>query len=623
MPHLVRNILGHRGGAGVLVGAAALATAATAQAQVRVVSYNITDLVGDTNAIRTVLALAHLDAKSGFAVPVGVFRFCEVRSPSVFTLLNLVNSAAPSGYTYALATFTSSSTEDSASGAQALIYRTDLLAEIPSGHVDLSTGANRKTDRWLLRLQGYDSTAARFYVYGSHLKASTGTANVFERLAGVQTIRANSDALGAGVHTLYSGDMNFYSNTEDGYLAFLGPGNGAAWDPLGTGSWAGSANAVKHTQSPRDITAGGLVGGGMDDRFDFILPTAEFNDNDGLSFIPGSYRAMGNDGAHYDQAINVGNNTYYPDDLALSNALADALFAATDHIPVIADFRVPAKNQATLVAPAARVIQNAAGIVAQVRVSNAAAGVPAGVASMPYLVSGTGVLSGSGSGTAPLTPSFATVSLPVATGTIGLRTGNAVASTSAEAAQSPSITLPVSLRVLRRSNPSLSAPADANTALLTGTVEQDGAPIEFDISVTNYGSFVDQALMDIDGAVVVDPEFALLSVVGQGIGVGAGTVTVAFDPAGLPPGTYETDVQILTSDENVPGETDDSVVATLRVTIEGDPCTPGDIDCSGSVDGADLGLLLAGWGLPGATDLNGDGSTDGADLGILLSNWGT
>ena len=47
-----------------------------------------------------------------------------------------------------------------------------------------------------------------------------------------------------------------------------------------------------------------------------------------------------------------------------------------------------------------------------------------------------------------------------------------------------------------------------------------------------------------------------------------------------------------------------------------------DLDCSGGVSGADLGVLLGNWGSPGAGDLNGSGSVDGADLGLLLSAWG-
>jgi len=49
---------------------------------------------------------------------------------------------------------------------------------------------------------------------------------------------------------------------------------------------------------------------------------------------------------------------------------------------------------------------------------------------------------------------------------------------------------------------------------------------------------------------------------------------------------------------------------------------PEDLDCTGSINGADLGILLGEWGSPGTADLNGSGLVDGADLGLLLSAWG-
>ncbi|MFM8641821.1 MAG: hypothetical protein ACKOEP_03165 [Phycisphaerales bacterium] len=53
------------------------------------------------------------------------------------------------------------------------------------------------------------------------------------------------------------------------------------------------------------------------------------------------------------------------------------------------------------------------------------------------------------------------------------------------------------------------------------------------------------------------------------------------------------------------------------------PAVAGDLDGNGTVNGADLGILLGAWGQPGPTDLSGDGTTNGADLGILLGNWTT
>ncbi|HMN96520.1 MAG TPA: FG-GAP-like repeat-containing protein [Phycisphaerales bacterium] len=46
-----------------------------------------------------------------------------------------------------------------------------------------------------------------------------------------------------------------------------------------------------------------------------------------------------------------------------------------------------------------------------------------------------------------------------------------------------------------------------------------------------------------------------------------------------------------------------------------------DLDGNGVVNGADLGILLGGWGTAGPGDLDGNGVVDGADLGILLGAW--
>lgn len=54
------------------------------------------------------------------------------------------------------------------------------------------------------------------------------------------------------------------------------------------------------------------------------------------------------------------------------------------------------------------------------------------------------------------------------------------------------------------------------------------------------------------------------------------------------------------------------------------PCRlAADIDCSGTVDGADLSAVLANWGPGhGPEDLDGDGFVGGSDLAQVLTNWG-
>jgi hypothetical protein len=69
----------------------------------------------------------------------------------------------------------------------------------------------------------------------------------------------------------------------------------------------------------------------------------------------------------------------------------------------------------------------------------------------------------------------------------------------------------------------------------------------------------------------------------------------------------------------------------VSIIVRGTPPSPciGDLDGDGSVggeiDGADLGILLASWGVVTGTnpaDLNSDWIVNGADLGILLNAWG-
>ena len=66
-----------------------------------------------------------------------------------------------------------------------------------------------------------------------------------------------------------------------------------------------------------------------------------------------------------------------------------------------------------------------------------------------------------------------------------------------------------------------------------------------------------------------------------------------------------------------------TVLGTIGV---GGNC-PADLTGSGTVDGADLAILLGVWGACGATcqgaDFTGDGVVDGADLATLLGAWGT
>jgi len=597
-----------------------LATA-PASAQLRVVNYNIAQVRGDTLALQEVFTALAVDDRPGFAVAPALIAMQEVRAADRPILEALVSAAIP-GATYATATYTTSSFEDGNGGAQLLLYRSDLFSESVADHRDLSTGAGRNSDRWRLQLDGYDSPAASLWIYSSHLKAGSTGADATARLEGAQTLRADADALAPSAHVIFLGDFNFSSSSEASYLHFLLMGPAQCIDPMGSGSWSGAGNAIKHSQSPRDISADGLTGGGMNDRFDLQLSSVELHDGDGITLIPGTYRALGNDGLHYNQAINAGNNFYWPGDVAASNALADDLFDASDHIPVVAEYRVPAIMSAVMEEEFGRVIQGRPATVEVLVANIASTVVPAGVSPLQYEVAGVEGLGGPIAGTVGGLPQVAVVDLPIDTSATGFLQGVATVTTTSQGAQFPFYLLFTSGEVIRAANPSFDSMEDLDLAPFEFVFRAGRGLQPASIPVVNFGFDADQALLDVDRVLGAEPPLTVLAPLPVGLGAEAGAIHLQID-TDIAPGAYGAALTITCSDEDIQGAATSLIGALVTVIIEqgGDPA---DLNGDGVVDGADLGMLLASWGACDAcpADLSGDGVVDGADLGVLLAAWG-
>jgi endonuclease/exonuclease/phosphatase family metal-dependent hydrolase len=297
-----------------------------AQAQLRVVNYNVHFCSADMEAMKIVLDATSLDNTHGEAIPVSVFMFQEVKQGAQKTLHGLV------GESYSMGTYTNSG---ESGGAQAMFFHSHQFVEKLEDHKDIYTGATRNADRW--HLIGIDKNQEfDLWVYSAHLKASRGTENKLQREEGVQSILEDIASLPDGANIIVAGDMNFYTVKEPAYQLLVS----SLVDPLGAEEWAGVDDADKHTQSPRKIQKGGLASGGLDDRFDFQFISTSLQDGIGLDIIAGSYHSLGNDGNHFDVAINDGKNVYFANEEIRSNILATALHDASDHIPVIADYDV-------------------------------------------------------------------------------------------------------------------------------------------------------------------------------------------------------------------------------------------------------------------------------------------
>lgn len=607
---------------------AALAVAGTTAAfgQIRVVNYNVAQLNGVTSALEDVFAAIADDDKPGFAAAPHLLIFQEVQTADLSSLASRIAAGIP-GVSYTQATFTSTSVpnEDGLGGAQALYYRTDSFTEDIFSHIDLSTGGSRQTDRWRLKLTGYDSPPVYVYVYSSHLKAGSLTSDRTERATGAATIRTNADALGAGVNIIYAGDWNLSDNAEQAYLNFIAAGNGQAIDPLGNNSWAGAGNAIKHTQSPQD--GGPLTGGGMDDRFDFQLSTSALNDGEGLAVIAGTYRSLGNDGQHFDRAINNGPNVYYPVDPTRSDALADALFDASDHVPVIVEYQVPAVMNATLPTSFGRVIQNTVTSLNLAVTNTASALVAAGADELDFSATGAGVLTGSSSGTATALGPTINRAFTVLTSTVGPAVGALTVTATSPEAQNSFVVLSTTGTIVRAANASFSPFQNLDTLTVRRIMTADSGLSTYEVDLHNFAYDSNQALLDVDFVGGPAAPFAYVGGATTGIGSTPATLEFTVDTAGLAPQVHSGLATALVSDEDIPGAT----VGVLLLTLEAEVREIlSDVDGNCVVDLSDLGAMLSAFGSSGgdanfdpAVDLDNNGMIDLSDLGTLLSEYGT
>lgn len=607
---------------GALAVGASLLAVPFAAAQVRVASWNIARLGGDLGALEEVLLAMALDDKPGFAVAPAFLDFQEVTSSNRVIVEGIVAAAIPT-VTYTRATFTSSGSEDGSGGAQLLLYRADLFTEIASGHVDIFTGAGRRADRWQMQLLGSTDDLGVIWIYSTHLKASTGSSNQALRLEGAIAIREDAATLPSGSNVIYLGDFNVYSNTEPAYQKMIESGTNRGIDPLGMGTWSGPKHAIKHTQSPR-LNGGDLVGGGMDDRFDLQFSSPALNDGEGFSLLAGSYRSFGNDGNHWNDSINDGNNAYYPTDVPRSNALADDLFDASDHIPVLSDFQIPGVLSCIFPNDLGRVVSGGTASISLL-ITNARAVIEADAAApLAYSYSTDGLLTGSGSGVAPLLPAFDSAQLRLAEGLEGEFTSTVSIEATSPGVSSPSYAILAMGTAVRPSSPSFSGTEEVDHSTVSSATLPDQGIHIFTVEVFNHGWDSLQAALDLDGASGLSGRFFVIDGLDSGITLTPAEVRFGFLSDGAADGVHTATALLNTSDEDIPGETTDSLTLTIEVTV-GENGQPADFNNDGIVDGADLGLLLASWGpCPKgcAVDLTGDGQVDGADLGLLLAAWG-
>ncbi len=345
----------------VLAGAAAATLAPAAWGQLRIVEWNVTWYNGTTER-DAAFQTAIFGSFQGRSLDPDVIVGQEfIGAAGVAAFRDMLNSAPGSAGDWAAAPFSGGDSDS------ALFYRTSKVqfdSQVVLSEGNGSNGPPRDNNRYLVRPAGYDGTGATLYLYSAHMKAGSGGSDQQRRVPEANRIVQDINGLPAGIGgAMLLGDFNVQASSQQAYQILVNsqPDGGPLFDPIRTpGNWNNNSNfRFVHTQDPTGM-------GGMDDRHDQILISAELDDGEGLAYLPAlpsgntntpystttwndpnhSYRAWGNDGASFDDAIRTSGNTMVG--AAIAQALRDTA-GNGGHLPVVLDLQVPAKVDAPAV----------------------------------------------------------------------------------------------------------------------------------------------------------------------------------------------------------------------------------------------------------------------------------
>lgn len=167
-----------------------------------------------------------------------------------------------------------------------------------------------------------------------HLKAGSTVSDEQTRRNQINDVTAWLKINSKSGNFLIMGDFNFYTVDELAMQALLfNPDfDFRFYDPVDQlGNWHENPFfASYHTQSTHR-NSGCHVGGGLDDRFDFILASIDvLEGNNMVQYVEDSYRTMGQDGLHFNKALtDPPENATVPPDVLM------ALYNNSDHLPVL------------------------------------------------------------------------------------------------------------------------------------------------------------------------------------------------------------------------------------------------------------------------------------------------
>lgn len=245
-------------------------------------------------------------------------------------LTNVLNVNGRSGYQKAAST--------GSSIANMIFYNSNKLIFVEQKTINIFS---RDADVYKFYYNSSDvhSETDRVYItfVVAHLAAGSSSQDYTDRASQTEGIMNYLNLNNPG-NFMIMGDFNLYNSSEVAYqnMIYYSNENVRVYDPINKpGDWGTSSFKFYHTQSTHADDNGCAASGGMDDRFDFILISGDIkNGTNKVQYATGTYKAVGQDGNHYNKSINDGANS------AVSTDVANALYGMSDHLPVALNLEI-------------------------------------------------------------------------------------------------------------------------------------------------------------------------------------------------------------------------------------------------------------------------------------------
>lgn len=304
------------------------------QETIRIMSYNILNypnvpgndsiMVADTTGrnpyFRTIFSSINPD--------IAVLQEVERGVDATAFLTNVMNSY---GETYDMALHSTPADDNP------IYFKADKFDFI-SSHLVIDQSSSHPTVEYVLY---HEQTEDTLIILNTHLKYGSGSGEKTARKIEADAIRLRTSTYSDGAYFIAMGDFNILGGTETAFDTLLDQTNSGYFiDPLnlqGQGNWSSSGLTEYNTHNTRDGSGNYLGGGGglgLDERFDLLLNSQNVVNPVGIMYKSGSFVTYGNDGLHNNEDVNEQPNN------SVTVDVADALYMASDHLPIYADFYV-------------------------------------------------------------------------------------------------------------------------------------------------------------------------------------------------------------------------------------------------------------------------------------------